>query len=34
MRPDVVFTVIFNKDGNPLASPTILPNRGVSIKMG
>ena len=24
MRPDVVFTVIFNKDGNPLASPTVL----------
>ena len=24
MRPDVVFTVVFKKDGNYLASPTVL----------
>jgi hypothetical protein len=30
MRPDVVFTVIFPKDGNPLASPTVLGEFGLA----
>jgi hypothetical protein len=31
MRPDVVFTVIFKKDGNYLASPTVLAQFGSAL---
>ncbi len=33
MRPDVVFTVIFLKDGIPLASPTVLGEFGREVRV-
>jgi hypothetical protein len=33
MRPDVVFTVIFRKDGQHLASPTVLAEFGQEVRV-
>jgi hypothetical protein len=33
MRPDVVFTVIFRKDGQHLASPTVLGEFGQEVRV-
>jgi hypothetical protein len=33
MQPDVVFTVLFIKDGRPLASPTVLGEFGQEVRI-
>jgi hypothetical protein len=33
MQPDVVFTVIFKKDGNFLAAPTVLGEFGREVRV-